>query len=178
LLPEPGPQARNEKLAPDPVIPTMDRIRAWDGSIVELPFVPPPDFKHRKWNYWMMSQRSGNLSYPTFAAGVSLGIYALFLWACDAKGWRLGLFRTLGTNSLAAYILHDVAGWTLPATAKWAAPRISQMGLPESITYPLTHLFDKKCPEVLPPLISFALFTLFVWALCRVLEWRRWYIRV
>ena len=145
---------QNPKLAPDPVIPTIERLRAWDGSIVEPPFVPPPDVQHRKWNYWMMSQRTGNLSYLTFSAGISLIIYALFLWLCDAKGWRLGFFRTLGTNSLAAYMLSDVATWIV------------------------SPYFDKKSTSVLWTLTGFACLTLIVYGVCRLLERRGWYIRV
>jgi predicted acyltransferase len=155
---------RNAKLAPDPVIPSIERLLAWDGTIVELPFIPPPDSAHRKWNYWMMSQRSGTLSYPTFAAGVSLVIYALCLWICDAKGWRMGLFRTLGTNSLAAYILHGVSGWVVP-------PLVHSV-------WPASSLFDQKTTSILSAGMSFVLFTLFVYAICRFLEWRGWYLRV
>lgn len=151
--PAPVARPRSSKLAPDPVIPTMERIKAWDGTIVEPPFVPPPDEKHRKWNYWMMSQRGGNLSYPTFAAGVSLLLYALFLWACDGRGWNLGFFRTLGTNSLAAYILHGVAGWIVsPYFPRSSSAAVAMLG--------------------------FACFTLFVYACCRLLEKLGWYIRV
>ena len=155
---------RNAKLAPDPVIPSVERLLAWDGTIVEPPFIPPPDSERRKWNYWMMSQRSGTLSYPTFAAGVSLVIYALCLWICDAKGWRLGLFRTLGTNSLAAYILHGVSGWVVP-------PIVHSV-------WPASSLFDQKTTSILSAGMSFVLFTLFVYAICRFLEWRGWYLRV
>ena len=42
-------------------------------------------------------------------------IFAMFLWACDRMNCRLGLFRTLGTNSLVAYIFHDIAGWIFQA---------------------------------------------------------------
>ena len=154
--PKPAAKPRNEKLAPDPVVPSMERLRAWDGTIVEPPFVPPPDYKHRKWNYWMMSQRSGNLSYPTFAAGVSLIIYALCLWLCDGRGLRLGFFRTLGTNSLAAYILHDIAGWIISTT----------------------NYFPEKSSSAIMAMVGFACFTLFVYAWCRLLERLGWYIRV
>lgn len=164
LAASPSARPGNKKLAADPVIPSIDRLRAWDGSIVEPPFVPPPDFEHRNWNYWMMSQRSGTLSYPTFAAGVSLVIYALCLWLCDAKGWRLGLFRTLGTNSLAAYILHGVAGWVVP-------PLVHSV-------WPASSLFDQKTTSVLSAGLSFFCFSLFVYAICRLLEWRGWYLRV
>ena len=144
----------NEKLAIDPVIPSLDRLRSWDGTIVEPPFVPPPDSNHRKWNYWMMSQRTANLSYPTFAAGVSLVIYALCLWICDGMGLNLGLFRTLGTNSLAAYLLHDIAGWII------------------------SPFFPGKTSSVAWAMTGFGCFALFVYVFCRLLERRRWYIRV
>jgi hypothetical protein len=71
--------------------------------LAEPPFVPPPGPARRQWNYWMMSQRSGTVSYLTFAAGFALAV--LFQVACDRFGWRSGLFTTLGTNALAAYIL-------------------------------------------------------------------------
>lgn len=64
----------------------------------------------RKWNYWMMSQRGGNLSYPLFAAGFSLLVYVLFYVACDIWGWRLAFFETFGTNALLAYVLHSMVG--------------------------------------------------------------------
>lgn len=143
-----------EKYAPDPVLPTLERLRAWDGTVAEPPFVPPPDLKHRKWNYWMMSQRGGTVSYTTFAAGFSLVVYALFLWACDGRHWRLGLFRTLGTNSLAAYMLSDVPGWLF-----------------------LDKVFPKDSSAIWT-IVGFLVLTLFVYGCCRLMERMGWYIRV
>ncbi len=157
-LPKEEPDATTKTevspFAPDPVVPTWARLKAWDGTVAEPPFVPPPDDKHRKWNYWMMSQRGGNLSYPTFAAGVSLVIYALCLWLCDGLNLRLGFFRTLGTNSLAAYILHDIAGWII------------------------SPYFPEKSESVALTMTGFACFTLFVYGFCRLFERMGWYIRV
>ncbi len=65
---------------------------------------------YRKWNYWMMSQRGGTLSYLTFSGGFSLLVYVLFYVACDIYGWSLGVFRSFGVNALAAYILHSMVG--------------------------------------------------------------------
>ena len=113
---------REIRLAIDPVVPTVERFRSWNGRIVEPPFVPPPDATLRKWNYWMMSQRCGSASYTTFAAGISLLLFALFLCVCDQKKLQFGVFRTLGTNSLAAYILSDVAMWLV---SPWAAKTAS-----------------------------------------------------
>jgi hypothetical protein len=99
-------QARGE-LADSPVLFPADRLRGRDLStlLAEPPFVGPPGPAQRQGNYWMMSQRSGTVSYLTFAAGFSLAVFVLFHLGCDRLGWRVGLFRTLGTNALLAYIL-------------------------------------------------------------------------
>ena len=76
-------------------------VWAW---FVEPPFVPPT----RPVDMWTMSQRAGTVSYHTFAAGFSLGVYSLFVVLCDIGSLRVGVFRTLGTNALAGYVIHDV----------------------------------------------------------------------
>jgi predicted acyltransferase len=76
----------------------------WLGVLVEPPFFPPSE----PVNIWTMSQRSGSVTYLTFGAGFGLAVYALFVWACDIGSFSLGIFRTLGTNALAGYILHDM----------------------------------------------------------------------
>lgn len=103
---------RSQKMGDDPVVPgAQTRQNRPDGLLLaEPPFVPPPDSAHRKWNYWMMSQRGGTVSYLTFSAGFSLLVYSLFHVACDRWGWRLGIFETFGTNALVAYILHGLVG--------------------------------------------------------------------
>jgi predicted acyltransferase len=112
-------ELRGKKLAMDPVWPKQSRIDrkrelakgeavgifAW---LAEPPFVKPPSEDYRKWNYWMMSQRSGTLSYPLFAAGFSLLVYLIFFIVCDLGGFQLGFFRTFGTNALIAYVMHSM----------------------------------------------------------------------
>ncbi|BBO34790.1 heparan-alpha-glucosaminide N-acetyltransferase domain-containing protein [Lacipirellula parvula] len=105
--PDSNPQ---ETWAVDPMAPSAERWATHSLRAIEPPFVPPPGPELREENFWMMSQRAATLSYHLFAAGVSLGVFALFLIACDEWGWRLGLFRTLGTNALAAYVLHGIVG--------------------------------------------------------------------
>lgn len=73
-------------------------IAAW---LVEPPFMPPS----RPVDLWTMCQGTGSVSYMTFSAGASLAIYALFVWVCDVGTFQLGLFRTLGGNALAAYVI-------------------------------------------------------------------------
>ena len=64
---------------------------------------------------WTMSQRTGSVSYLTFAAGFSLAVYALFVLVCDLGRFQSRLFRTFGANALAAYIIHPlVAGAVKP----------------------------------------------------------------
>ena len=75
-----------------------------DGKFDAPPFLEPWGSK----DLLTMSQRSGALTYQTFSAGFSLAVYALFVLACDRAGLTLGVFRTLGTNALAAYILHPI----------------------------------------------------------------------
>lgn len=103
------------KIAAFPVIPPAEQlhpktqqsfsIRQW---LAEPPLVRPPSIEHRKWNYWMMSQRGGTWSYTLFAGGFALALYSLFYLVCDRYGYQLGLFRTFGTNALLAYVLHDL----------------------------------------------------------------------
>lgn len=72
--------------------------------LVEPPFWPPS----RPLDLWTMSQRAGSNSYLWFAAGFSLLVYALFVWASDIRGWKLGMFHVFGLNPLAGYIIHDL----------------------------------------------------------------------
>jgi predicted acyltransferase len=76
------------------------------GSIPTPPFVQPS--AGIPVEVWTMSQRTGSLSYQTFAAGFSLAAYALFVVLCDLGSLRVGLFRTFGQNALAAYIVHPM----------------------------------------------------------------------
>lgn len=67
------------------------------------PFVLPTE----PINMWTMSQRAGSVSYMVFSAGFSMLVFALAVLLADFWKWRLGLFRTLGVNALAGYVLHD-----------------------------------------------------------------------
>jgi len=76
------------------------------GGFAALPFTPPAS--DHVVDLWTMSQRSGSVSYMTFAAGFSLAVYAVFVLLSDGMGLSVGVFRTFGTNALAAYILHPM----------------------------------------------------------------------
>jgi hypothetical protein len=76
------------------------------GEPAPFPFCPPES--GRPVDLWTMSQRTGSVSYLCFAAGFSLAVYALFVLICDRWGVTFGVFRTFGTNALAAYIVHPM----------------------------------------------------------------------
>jgi hypothetical protein len=105
---------RDKKLAEHPVWPARQpigngaEVKDVASWFAEPPFVKPPDAVQRKWNYWMMSQRAGTLSYLTFSGGFSLLVFGLFYWVCDRWGLQLPLFKTFGTNALVAYVLHSM----------------------------------------------------------------------
>ncbi|HEX2750301.1 MAG TPA: hypothetical protein VHM91_20005, partial [Verrucomicrobiales bacterium] len=74
------------------------------GGWAAPPFTSNPNPQ----DMWTMSQRAGSASYQLFAAGFSIALYSVFRVLCDFRGWRLGLFNDLGSNALAAYLLHNL----------------------------------------------------------------------
>jgi len=123
----------------------------WQGIFVEPPFVPPAD--KESVNVWTMSQRSGSVTYQTFGTGFGLAVYALFVQACDVGTLSVGIFRTLGTNALAGYILHELVA----AAVKPWVPKDS----------PLWWVF-----------LGFALFMGICYLLLRYLEKHELYLRL
>ena len=91
-----------------PVLPAWERLgtRPLASLLADPPFVAPPSPEFRTPNYWMMDKRVVTLSFILFSTGFAFALYSLFVLVCDIGGWGLGLFRMLGQNPLAAYILH------------------------------------------------------------------------
>lgn len=137
---------KGEKLAASPVWPDAEQRAAaladlrLEKLLAEPPFVPPPGPDQRKWNYWMMSQRAGTLAYLTFSAGFSLAVYVVFFVCCDLWGMRLGMFQTLGTNALLAYVLHDLVGSAVKPFVPGDAPAWYVLGA-FSVFFAITWLF-------------------------------------
>lgn len=113
------------KIAAQPVVPPSAAVQQagaavrsgdWPRLLCEPPFCPPPhpaqdiaaSHRYRQWNYWMMSQRAGTISYLFFSAGLSVAVLWLAHVLCDRLGWTLGVLRTLGVNALAGYLLHSL----------------------------------------------------------------------
>jgi predicted acyltransferase len=156
---------RDLDLAPNPFVPAWSQAR--DRSLSQLLADPPfvatprddvglagdPAIEHRLWNYWMMGKRVPTLSFMTFASGFACALYSLFVLGCDRLGFKLGVFRTFGTNALVAYFTHGMlalAVWVfVPSTA----------GLPSALA-------------------AFAVFFTLTWLLVRQLEKRGIYIKL
>jgi hypothetical protein len=157
--------APNLELAESPVIPSWDQVagKTWHELVVEPPFVAPPrdnsqvdsqpGLEHRPQNYWMLGKRMPNLSFITFASGFAFALYGLFVIVCDIGGLSVGVFRTFGTNALAAYFLHHVVA----ESVKPLVPNDS-------------HLWYCLC--------GFALFFLLTYACVRYLESHKIYVKL
>ncbi len=124
--------------------PQTDDASAWTGNfLVQPPFVPP---SHRV-NIWTMSQRAGSVSYLTFGAGLSLAVFALFVWACDLRSFRLGIFATLGSNALAGYIIHDLVAEAIKPFAPKDSPlwfALAAFGVFLGITYIFVRYLERN----------------------------------
>ena len=73
-------------------------------------------------NYWMMDKRIVTAPFIWFSTGFALALYGLFILACDLGGWAFDLFRLLGMNPLAAYIIHHVVEGTVRSIVPEDAP--------------------------------------------------------
>jgi len=169
--------APSMRFSVNPVLPLNEQVQKWFDNVkeknwskvlAEPPLVPPPhshekiegekklqdrSYEDRPWNYWMMSQRSGSISYLTFGAGLSMALYGLFFVLADMIGLKIGIFRTLGVNALVAYILHDMTG----------------------------DAVKRFVPEDSPPAamwIGFAVFFFVTWLFLRSLEKQKIYIKL
>lgn len=127
---------------------------AWQHFLAEPPFVPPPSYPKRAWNYWMMSQKAGTLSYQTFAGGLSLLVFLLFDWASDRIRSRWNPLTTLGRNAIACYIAH---GFLIDAISSGWLQKTS----PES------HVF-----------LGLFLVLSAIFGLAKFLEWRGVFLRL
>ena len=98
----------------------MPRLAAWGAVFMAAGYAlscrsngggwaaPPFVANTMSHDLWTMSQKAGSTSYLLFSAGFSLALYAAFRVLCEGRGWRLTVFHDLGSNALAAYVLHSI----------------------------------------------------------------------
>ncbi len=103
-------------------------------------------------NLWTMSQQTGATSYLVFGTGFSLLVLAL-CWLIFGNDYQIGIFRSLGSNALIAYIVHGMA---IDAVVK---------------------LYPRDSPLWLV-LVGLAVVLGITWLICTWLEKRGWYVRV
>ena len=121
----------------------------WRAWLVEPPFVAPASPK----DLWTMSQHAGAISYLTFGAGFSLLVLVFFIWLSDLRGVQVGVFRTLGVNALAGYLIHSVTGDAVGPLVPRDAP-------------------------LYMALLNFVLFFWLTWLFLRFLEKRKLFLRL
>ncbi|QDV38642.1 heparan-alpha-glucosaminide N-acetyltransferase domain-containing protein [Tautonia plasticadhaerens] len=112
---------RPEDIAASPVIPPLSRIADREPSelLATAPLVEPEVIAA---NYWMMDKRIVTIPFIWFSTGFALALYALFVLACDRLGLSIELFRLLGMNPLAAYVIHHAVEGTVHSVVPGDSP--------------------------------------------------------
>lgn len=94
--------------AEDPVWPAAERWKSPGLRLAEPPFVARIPTAQRQLNFWMMNKRFVAPAFILFSIGFAMAVYSLFIIVSDLGSVEVPVFRTLGQNPLAAYIIHEL----------------------------------------------------------------------
>ena len=136
-------------VAASPVAPPWTNLqgRSLDSLLATPPFFQPPPKSVRPSSFWQINKKLVSLPFILFSSGFALALYGCFVPVCDLAGLRIGFFRTLGQNPLAAYIIHHYVEHAVLGVVPKDAPLwygLIGVGVFFLISYKFVHYLEKN----------------------------------